>query len=363
MSIKHEVIERVNSVLGRVDMQIARRSTIDELHAMQARFQEVIDRFELKEELLFEPSYNNGAGLPEGAADYLRFDHPRLQELRHRYASFSHPVIDPSLWSDQYVNRETNLQFFRGDNAYVWQHRAINTELHYLATVYYIKTIDRLGLLESLEEDSLFGAYTVALSEGLVVSRDLLDSIIEIYFLEQVLRISSLPAISILDIGAGYGRLPYRMVSSMPNIERVFCADAVAESTFISEYYLRFRGVDDRAIVVPLYELEHTLAHQRIDIAVNVHSFSECTLASIAGWLDILKKYKVRYLMIVPNTGNHGGTRLLSRERDGSSLDFSRALATRGYRLLATRPKYLDPIVQKHGVSPTYHYLFELMSP
>ena len=58
----------------------------------------------------------------------------------------------------------------------------------------------------------------------------------------------------------------------------MFCVDAVAISTFICEYYLGFRGADDRASVVPLDELDSLLALQPIDLAVNIHSFSECPI-------------------------------------------------------------------------------------
>lgn len=114
---------------------------------------------------------------------------------------------------------------------------------------------------------------------------------------------------------------------------------------------------------MPLDEIEDALARTPVDLAVNVHSFSECTLASVSWWLDLLAKHRVRYLMVVPNAGTYGGTRLLTAEKDGTRLDFLRAIESRGYRLALRRPKYADPGVQKHGVSPTYHYLFELPAP
>ena len=45
-----------------------------------------------------------------------------------------------------------------------------------------------------------------------------------------------------LDIGAGYGRLAHRMSAAFPQLEDYCCVDAVPESTFLSEYYLRHRG-------------------------------------------------------------------------------------------------------------------------
>jgi hypothetical protein len=101
---------------------------------------------------------------------------------------------------------------------------------------------------------------------------------------------------------------------------------------------------------VPLDEIQSLLARHPIDYAVNIHSFSECTLSSIHWWLDLLVKHRVKHLLIVPNTGSHGGTRLLSMGSRGEpSADYSPALEERGYRRVLLRPKYLAPSVQKHG--------------
>jgi len=50
------------------------------------------------------------------------------------------------------------------------------------------------------------------------------------------------------------------MAEAVPDLEQVLCTDAVAESTFLSEYYLRFRGVDAITQVVPLDEIEAKLS-------------------------------------------------------------------------------------------------------
>jgi SAM-dependent methyltransferase len=335
-----------------------KESELDRLLIIESRYRKLLRRFHLDERLLFQSSFN-GSALPEGAESFLRRDNQRLRQLEEKYRAMSHPVIDPSQWADQFVAREVNLRFFRGDFAYMWQSRDINLDLHHALTAYYVKSIDKLGLLNELEEDGLFGAYTLRLDERSIVSRDLLDSIVEIYFLEQNLPIFNRDRLNVLDIGAGYGRLAHRLVEALPNIGKVLCADAVAVSTFISEYYLGFRNVADRAVVVPLDELDDAMAAEHIDIAVNIHSFSECTLSSVVAWLDILARHKVSYLMVVPNANDNGGTRLLTYEKNGKRIDFSPAFNQKGYRLVACQPKYSEAIVQKYGVSPTYHYLFE----
>jgi hypothetical protein len=298
----------------------------------------------------------NPSLLPEEAKSYLRVDHPRLIELRNRYSTFDSRVTSPSVWRNGYVKAE-DLLYLRGDNPYVWQLRGPNMDLPaYALSTYYVKSIDGLGLLSKLVEDDYFGNFVFDI-DGKSVSRDLLDSIIEIYFLHRHLGLAS-PArrFSILDIGAGYGRLAHRVLSALPNVERYLCTDAVAESTFVSEYYLGFRKLRDRARVVPLHEIEATLEVQPVDLAVNIHSFSECTLPAIEWWMSLLAKHRVKHLMIVPNGSDHGGELLLTLDR----RDMRAVIERHGYREVAKDPKYADPVVQKYAVNPTCHFLFEL---
>lgn len=301
-----------------------------------------------------QPSYKQSR-LTKEATDYLQQNNPRLQELQARYTIFSNEVTAPLVWTDGYV-RPDDILYFRGDNAYVWQLRGPNMNIMaYALTTLYVKSIDNFGLLELLKEDDSFGIFTFRLDNRLM-SRDLLDSIMEIYFLEKHLSLSLSKDMTILDIGAGYGRLAHRMVGALPNIQNYLCTDAFAISSFISEYYLRFRSIEGRAKVIPLDEIENTLRNRAVNIAVNIHSFSECRISDIDWWLSLLEKHGVKYLMIVPNSGNHGGERLLTN--DGK--DFGEVIEKHGYKLVTKDPKYRDPVVQKYAINPTYHYLFEL---
>jgi hypothetical protein len=67
---------------------------------------------------------------------------------------------------------------------------------------------------------------------------------------------------------------------------------------------------------------------------------------------------KIKYLMLVPsaNPGNEFGRRPLSA--DGADIiDLARA---HGYHLLFMRSKYLDAMVEKYAINPTYYFMFEL---
>ena len=135
-------------------------------------------------------------------------------------------------------------------------------------------------------------------------------------------------------------------------MEAAFCVDAVAESTFICDYYLGFRGVADRARTIPLDQIESILKKNRIDIVTNIESFAECTVQSITWWLDLLEKYEARYFMIAIE-----GESLLSREVDGSRIEFQPLIEQRGFELIAREPIYGSATsVAAYGLYPNRLY-------
>jgi hypothetical protein len=280
---------------------------------------------------LFWPSYSR-TPLPPGAAEALRDDHPRLLELRSRYAASGLPMSQRSQWSAGYLNRELKLTRFRGDNAYVWQFRNIGKGARekYHRYLLYLSGIDRLGLLRRLEEDGLFGCWTFAYEGWPPVSRDLLDAVNELYFLDRHVGLLTRQGLSVLDIGAGYGRLAWRALQAAP-LGSYFCTDAIPESTFICEYHLRFRGC--RAEVLALDEFDARMAGRRADVAVNIHTLSEMSHRAIEGWMSRLPALGVRWVFIVDHP------KLRSREPDGSQREFEASvLAAHGYRLAVREP-------------------------
>jgi hypothetical protein len=294
----------------------------------------------------------SACSLPEEAVRYLTTDNPRLLELQARYKAFNENVTTPFAWTEDAI-RPQDISFFRGDTAWLWQARGNNANVPaYALTWYYLKSIDRLGLLDRQSEDDSFGCLTLPV-DGRPVSRDLIDSLFEIYFLDRHLGIGSGTGLRVLDIGAGYGRLAHRMTSALPGVDRYLCTDAIAASSFVSEYYLRYRGAE-RASVVPLDEIEQRLADCPVDLAINIHSFSECRLAAIEWWIRLLSQHRVRYLMIVPNDWEE----LMTSE----GYDFLPLLESYGYRKVVKEPKFLDPVIQKYGILPSWNHLLELRS-
>jgi hypothetical protein len=303
-------------------------------------------------------SYDNTVPLPEGAEDYLRQDHPHLIELRKFYAALDLPMRLHSLWNPQRLERHLEMAHFRGDNAYRAQLRAVTQEarLKMLLFTSYIGSIDSRKLLTRLQEDGAFGCWTFKFHNYPPVSRDLLDSISEMYFLDQYLEggLFERQAFNVLDIGAGYGRLAYRMSQAVPGLNRYYCTDAVAESTFLCEYYLRYRQCEAKTQVVPLHQLV-ALQGTNIDLAINTHSFSEMCYEAIQGWLQLLATLKVSHLMVVPNDPEE----FLSRETDGTRRNFFALFAEAGYRKIARAPASKDANLRELGGIFENRFLFE----
>lgn len=295
-------------------------------------------------------SVGNGE-VPDGAAEYLRYDNPRLVELLDRYSRFDPQVTAPAVWTEGTLNSD-ELLHFRGDNAFVWQLRGLNfNELTYAMSYYALKTGPASDLLAAFSEDGLFGAHCFKI-DGRIVTRDLLDSVREVDFIRTHV---GLQGRTILDIGAGYGRLAHRLSEAEPSLT-VYATDAFAPSTFVAEYYLGFRGAR-QARALPLDEAEGLLRDKKVDLATNVHSFSECTPEAVAWWARRLAEAEVPRLMIIPN-GEYFDLSQPCRYNGGKDMEAT--LGACGYTPVVRELRYADPAVQKYGVDPCQIALFEL---
>ena len=301
---------------------------------------------------------------PSGAREYLRGDNPHLLDLRRRYAALNHPVAAHSHWTTGFVDQNVDLLNFRGDNAYLWQVRQArgDAEMRYFANTLYIERIDHLGLLSKMVEDGAFGCHTFKYEGRHGMSRDLLDSINEIYFLDRQIGLFDRPELRVLDIGAGYGRLAHRMSEALPNLKSYVCVDAVPESTFLAEYYLKHRGLPEPlARAVPLDKIDVLKSMPQFDVAVNIHSFTECNYEAIRWWLNMVSGLNIRWLLIAPNKGPAGSEHdLFSIESDQTRRDFTNLLEEAGYRQELSAPKFDDPHLQA-GIprfADTYYHLF-----
>ncbi len=101
--------------------------------------------------------------------------------------------------------------------------------------------------------------------------------------------------------------------------------------------------VADRAHLVPLDEFESTMKPGMVDLAVNIHSFSECTLEAITWWLRQLMRIKVPYLMLIPNEPD----KLLTREHDDRRVSFRPVLEQLGFEQAADELIYQDSVISE----------------
>ena len=302
--------------------------------------------------------YDDRVPLPPGAGDQLTSRNPRLRALRSAYSSLNLPVTSASRWNATAVEDFLDLRWFRGETLITWHRRELPrlTALKYFVLLRYVQSRDSLGLLERLEEDGAFGCWTFEYPGHGRVSRDLIESVNELLFLERTLALSSRDRFSVLDIGAGYGRLAHRAVSAFDQLDDYCCVDAVPESTFLCEYYLRHRELSPRARVLSLDRMTAELEPGSFDVAVNIHSFPECTYTAVEWWVELLRRLEVPYLMIVPNEPDQ----LLTLEPGGERRDFRPLLEDAGYRLVVSEPIVEDPAVRELSQLDDRFYLFAL---
>ncbi len=319
----------------------SRRLALVERHPRPAHPELVITA---EDERYLTSRFDAAVPLPQSAAG-LSADAPRLRELRDRYAASQLPPLKASRWSADAVDGFLDHRYFRGDSLITWHYRELQraTRLKYFIYAQYVRGHDRLGLLDRLTEDGAFGCWTFDYPGHPRYSRDLIESVNEILFLERRLALSTRSRFSVLDIGAGYGRLAHRMADAFPNLADYCCVDAIPDSTFLCEYYLDHRGCSPPARAVALDRLGSELTPGTFDLAVNVHSFPECTRDAVRWWLELISRLRIGHLLIVPNEPGQ----LLTLEADGGRRDFRPLIEQAGYRTVAVEPVIDDPAVRE----------------
>jgi hypothetical protein len=336
----------------RANPALVRSWTKRQIKTAAARSGYLVTRLDDEARRYARVSHNDEVELPAGAEETLRQDNPKLVELERAYDALDIPATAHTQWRSGWLGRNLSLAWFRGDNAYVWQFRQLRSaaEARMYLTLLDVESRDRLGLLKTLDEDGRFGAWTFTYGTRPPVSRDLLDSVNEINYLDAQMGLSSIEGLRVLDIGAGYGRLAHRMSAALENLAAYDCIDGVATSTFLCDYYLDYRKVPETVRVVPLDQWE-SLA-DGYDLAVNVHSFSECSLETIRWWLGRIAERNIEWLLIVPNTPHE----LRSTELDGSMLDFAPEVEAAGYEQVDERPVFeTDELRKLIDLHDTFH--------
>ena len=318
-----------------------RKLAIVERHPRPAHPELVITA---EDERYLTTPFDASVPLPASAAE-LTSDNPRLRELRERYAALQLPPLKASRWNADAVDGFLDHRYFRGDSLITWHYRELQraTALKYFIYAGYVRERDQLNLLDRLTEDGAFGCWTFDYPRHPRYSRDLIESVNEILFLERELALAARPRFRVLDIGAGYGRLAHRMAAAYDNLADYCCVDAIPDSTFLCEYYLGHRGCSPPTRAVALDRLDAELTPGAFDLAVNIHSFPECTEDAVRWWIELIARLRIPHLLIVPNEPGQ----LLTLEADGSRRDFRPLLERAGYRSARVEPVVTDPAVSQ----------------
>ena len=249
------------------------------------------------------------------------------------------------VWNKRHLE-SFDVTKFRGDNVYVWQTRVFQ-EIHFFTSYLYALKVDKLGLHNRFIEEGSFGVETFNF-EGRLVSRDLIDSIIEISYLEEKFQMSKTKVFRILDIGAGYGRFAKRIQEGFNNIE-VSCIDAIPLSTCLSRVYLEGEIKVGRVTVHQLDTMDE-VQDSSINLAINIHSFSEMSMTSVESWVRFLVEKRIENIFIVPNGPNLA-------LNDGS--DFGGLFENAGYHIESVGDKFSDPDFSRFGIYPSKYFLLK----
>jgi putative sugar O-methyltransferase len=171
-----------------------------------------------------------------------------------------------------------------------------------------VRRVDRLGLLDTLEEPDLGDPVSV-MYRGRRISQDLCNSVLEFYSVVDALSPGTLEGRRILELGPGYGRVAWVYLTAVPSCRYFLCdippALAVAQEyltrLFPGRRIFRFRHFDSPAeIAAELVDAEIAfLTPNQLDLIdpvgaelfVNISSLHEMRPAQIAHYIDEVAKH------------------------------------------------------------------------
>lgn len=270
----------------------------------------------------------------------LSRDNPRLIELTESYGKLN--LFEQSVWKD-WAN-SIDIQNFRGEIGFMAQMWSMTPE-RYQNTYDYLVSIGEGDTLMQLGEDGAFGAITFQSdTTGQTYGRDLLDSVAEIRFLRDTLKLDADSMGVVFDIGGGYGRFAHRFVQMFPN-SHVYVGDGVPLSTFLCDFYLRYRHVTPRARAKPLYEGFGISTD--VDLATNMQSFSEMPLSAVEFWIKACADAEVRYFFLEPHSADLIHPHYVTSEPGGGHKDYYHLFEKYGYKLKVQQPKFPRDLAPK----------------
>jgi len=203
-------------------------------------------------------------------------------------------VIDPltelGTWRTWEEQVRVVLPLFAQSPAYVHQPDYAQDELESVCEALQQCDIDVAGK----QRDAEHGGRVYATRALGPVTRMWVDSAVEIMFLRRTLAqcCIDMKTLDVLDVGAGYGRLA---VAMRPFVKSYTCVDPVSTSVEVCKQYTARYAADVEVFDIPTFRA--TVRHY--DLAVNVHSWNECSLRQVENWLLALEALRVPLLFTV----------------------------------------------------------------
>jgi hypothetical protein len=221
-----------------------------------------------------------------------------------------------AMWETWQTRVRDGLPFFARSPLYVDQTSVDQAELEQIAATL---RPDPIGQVR----DAAHGATVFQTAALGPVTRMWVDSCVEIRFLQRIL-LNRLPQCDVLEIGAGYGRLAVMLA---PLVRSYTCVDPVAVSTDVCRTYTALYQPSVQVLTLD----EFQQADLTPTLAINIHSWNECTLQQIARWLAVLDVLSVPLLFTVSHSSLPEDT---YRTREDGRPSFRPLLEAR-YDLLA----------------------------
>ncbi len=197
-----------------------------------------------------------------------------------------------AMWTAWQDKVKAVLPFYARSPVYVDQAQVSAQDLRAV-----VSALDPVYDLPGRTRDLPHGASAFLSSWG-PVTRQWVDGNVEIDFLAR--HVPVMAHQDVLDIGAGYGRLA---VMLEPHVLSYTCVDAVPISVQVCRDYCALYAPSVR--VLDIEQFVDAMPTLRPTLAVNVHSWNECSRAQISRWLDVLDDLAVPHLCTVA----HGATK------------------------------------------------------
>ena len=203
---------------------------------------------------------------------------------------------DTGLWTEWQATVMDGLPNYCADRLFVLQSCTNPAEVEHVLSI--VKRNGELIDVDGSQRDAQYGAMLFDTKYG-KVTRMWADSNVEYDFLQRHLNKFFLQNATVMDVGAGYGRLA---VSMSPHVKQFIAVDSIPVSVACcKDYVATWARTDNIQIlsVEDLYLMYKQNKVPKIELAMNIHSWNECSLETIEEWLQTLVKFNTDFLFTV----------------------------------------------------------------